>query len=775
MTNAYLETVAAKVPIPPMTGLKEIPKLSGHLRGYQRHVVEFDLLGGRTGTFLDTGLGKTLIEHEWSMHAAEATNGRALILCPLAVAQQQRREGERFGYPIRVIRDMGDVGPGINVCNYDRHHLLDPSAFGAVTLDESTIISNFTGVVSRRLRAAYANHRFRKVAAAVPAPNDHMELGQSCEFLGIMPSREMLMRWFASDQTDLGKYRLRGWGELPFWDWMASWSRMAGHPRDLGYPEEGYDLPPLEIFRHQVASAARPPEGTLYALAASATQIHDLKRQTAGGRAAAILALVEAEPGEPWVIWTDTDYEADAVCAELGRLDKSRVLDVRGSMSTSVKEERLERFASSGEPNWLVSKPSIAGFGLNWQHSARMAFVGRTYSYLAFYQAVRRQWRYGQARPVHVHLAIAEGEEIVGRALDRKAADHQRMQVQMVAAMRRQASAKTSNQALPYVPTHKAKAPEWLGGGPVECLADHTGERYAFYQGDCVEVLRQVPDNCIDIAVYSPPFAGLYIYSDSAADMGNCADDEEFLRSYRFLCEELYRVLRPGRLALVHCKHLVYYQNAQGSAGVRDFPGDLIRVHRSAGFDMHGPPITVWRCPVREMTKTKAHGLLWKQLRSDSTFSRQGLPEYILPLRKWARTEEDEALCRPVEHTKEEFPLEQWQRWASPVWGYPDSGDELRETDVLQSRREPQDEKHICPMPLDLIRRCILMWSNPGDILLSPFAGIGSEPCEALRLKRRAVGIDLKASYFKQGSEYLDGVDRQTDIFSLASANGTLG
>lgn len=787
MIDPYLERLAAKTPRPDFTGLSTVPPLGSHLMRHQRHCVEFGLQLGRFGLFLDTGMGKTLVEHEYGIHAAEASNGRTLILCPLAVAQQQKREAERFGYPARVIRDMDDAGPGLNICNYERHELLRFEEFGALILDEASILCNFTGATSRALRQKSAGHRWRVGAAAVPAPNDAMELGQHCEFLGVMPSNEMLMRWFTSDQTQLGKYRLRGWGELPFWDWMASWSRMAGHPRDLGFPVDGFDLPPLRIIRHQVDSAVQPPEGTLFTIAASATDIHDIKRQTAAGRADLVCSLLADEPDEPWVIWVDTDYEADAVCAALKRLNRDRIIDVRGSMPVSMKEERLERFSTAAEPLWMVSKPSIAGLGLNWQHAARAAFVGRTYSYLQFYQALRRQWRFGQQRPVHAHLAIAEGEEIIGRALDRKAEEHRRMQTQMVAAMGRQREAAARSVIIPYVPKHEATAPDWLGGVAVPCLDSKVGRDFALFHGDCVKVLEALPDNSVDIAVYSPPFSGLYIYSDSLADMGNCANDEEFLATYRFLCEELYRVLRPGRLALVHCKHLVYYQNARGSAGVRDFPGELIRVHQSAGFDLHGPPITVWRCPVREMTKTKAHGLLYKQLRADSTFSRQGLPEYILPLRKWPRTDAEKALVVPVTHTKDNFPLDQWQEWASPVWvsegltldcmpvwGCPALGGQLRETDVLQAQREPQDEKHICPMPLDIIRRCIEMWSNPGEILVSPFGGIGSEPHEALKLGRRAIAVELKGSYFRQSGEYLDGVDRQTTIGDLLASAAPL-
>ena len=290
----------------------------------------------------------------------------------------------------------------------------------------------------------------------------------------------------------------------------------------------------------------------------------------------------------------------------------------------------------------------------------------------------------------------------------------------------------------------------------IRCLGERHGRSFAAYHGDCVDVLRQWPDQSIDFSVYSPPFSGLYIYNDSVADLGNSHTDGEFLRHYGYFVRELFRVTRPGRLVAVHCKDLVFYRTQRGTAGLRDLPGMLIRAHERAGFDFHSR-VTVWRCPVREMTKTKAHGLLYKQLRADSSFSRQGLAEYLLVFRRWEK-EGDESV--PVEHTRGEFPLDQWQEWASPVWM------ETRETDVLnaQAARDPRDEKHICPMPLDLIQRAIVLWSNAEDTVLSPFMGIGSEGVMALRSQRRFVGIELKESYFKQAVRYLEGEDKQSRL-----------
>lgn len=299
-------------------------------------------------------------------------------------------------------------------------------------------------------------------------------------------------------------------------------------------------------------------------------------------------------------------------------------------------------------------------------------------------------------------------------------------------------------------------------GDTLKALGHQAGDNWMLYHGDCVEVMRQLPDRSIDFAVYSPPFANLYVYSDSARDMGNSADDREFFDAYRFMVFELYRMLRPGRVVAVHCKDLVDYKGRDGRAGLRDFPGELIRLHEECGFKYHSR-VTVWKDPVVEQRRTKAHGLLYKQLRADSSFSRQGLAEYVLTFRKWAK--EDDANVVPVTHTRETFPLPQWQQWASPVWM------DIVQTDVLnvQIARDDRDEKHMCPLQLDLIERCVKLWSNPGEVVFSPFAGVGSEGWGALRAGRKFAGAELKESYFRRACDNLrDAVTTsgQRDLFA---------
>lgn len=295
-------------------------------------------------------------------------------------------------------------------------------------------------------------------------------------------------------------------------------------------------------------------------------------------------------------------------------------------------------------------------------------------------------------------------------------------------------------------------------------IDEKSGEGWHFVNGDSVELIKGIPDRSVGLSVYSPPFSSVYTYSDSERDMGNSANDAQFAEHYRMMLPDLYRITRPGRIVAVHCKDLVNYANTSGRAGLRDFPGDLIREHIAAGFTYHSR-VTIWKCPVTEMQRTKAHGLLYKTLRADSTFSRQGLAEYILAFRRWAAEDEE---VQPVTHTPESFPLDQWQEWASPVWM------DIDQTDVLnvQQARSDRDEKHMCPLALPIIERCIKLWSNPGDLVFSPFGGIASEGVGALRAGRKYLGFELKPEYWALGIRNLHAATAQRSIFDLPSFAG---
>lgn len=292
---------------------------------------------------------------------------------------------------------------------------------------------------------------------------------------------------------------------------------------------------------------------------------------------------------------------------------------------------------------------------------------------------------------------------------------------------------------------------------PIRCLNDAHGRNFAAYHGDTVSVTAQLPSESIDFSIYSPPFSNLFVYSESIADMGNAATDAEFLEHYGFLLRELYRLTRPGRLSAVHCSDLPLQKWKDGVIGIKDLSGDIIAAHEAAGWTLHAR-VTIWKSPVIEMTRTKALGLLYKQLQKDSARSRTGMADYLLVFRK------DGDNVKPIVHTPEDFPLDQWQEWASPVWM---TVDQTRTLNV-STAREDKDERHLCPLQLDVIDRALVLWSAPEDVVLSPFMGIGSEGVQSLKVGRRFIGVELKEAYFRQAIQYLDAADRQASLFSVA-------
>jgi hypothetical protein len=453
----YLRVVRRKARRANPCGLTEVPLLNPHLFDFQSDALHFLLESGSAAAFLDTGLGKSIIELDWGRVIAEHTGLPVLMLAPLAVGPQHEREAQKFGIEARYIRDPRAIAPGVNITNYERLHLFRPEQFGGIVLDESSIVKSFGGKTSTALMKFAAPINYRLAATATPAPNDHMELGQHSQFLGVMESNEMLARWFIADQSEMGRYRLKRYGVDDFWSWVASWARMARMPSDLGYDDAGFALPELRVDLHYVDAdlMAGAGDGELFRhVDTSATSIHKEKRLTAAARATRIAELVAAEPDETWCIWCDTDYEQDELKARI-----PEALDVRGSQPSDEKESKLVAF-STGQARIIITKPSIAGYGLNWQHCQRCAFVGISFSYESYYQAVRRFWRFGQQRPVQVHIALAETEGVIWQTIQRKARDHETMKRAMSEAMHRAIERRECRTA--YRPTQRAKLPTWL-------------------------------------------------------------------------------------------------------------------------------------------------------------------------------------------------------------------------------------------------------------------------------------------------------------------------
>lgn len=459
----YRDLIARKAVSFQPVGLKRIPALNSKLFPHQEACVEFALRTGCSGCFLATGLGKSFVELEFGRVIAEHTNRPVLMLAPLGVAPQHGREADKYGIEAKRVRDPSEIkGAGVYVTNYEKMHLFDPDLFAAGTLDESSILKAFVGSTSRALRASFARTPFRLSASATPAPNDHMELGQQSDFLGVMESAEMLTRWFMADQSEMGRYRIKAAARRSFWDWVASWARCIDLPSDLGFSDEGYILPPLSEESHFVeadlsedAGAETNGQARMFRTPEmSATSMHKEKRLTLRTRMDKVEGIVNAEPGETWILWCETNDEADAL---LERFPDA--VEVRGSQSADEKEEKLIAF-SEGKAGIIITKPRLAGFGLNWQHCARQCFASRSFSYEQYYQAVRRSFRFGQSRPVKIHSVMSDTERALWDRYLAKAGRHDTMKDAMRFAMKR---AHASSRVLDdYLPTQNVRLPEWL-------------------------------------------------------------------------------------------------------------------------------------------------------------------------------------------------------------------------------------------------------------------------------------------------------------------------
>lgn len=715
----YESFLAAKAISDPATGLSVVPALNPRLFDFQRDVVAWALKRGRACIWADCGLGKTPMQLEWAHHIP----GRVLILAPLAVSAQTVREAHKFDIPDVEYARSGDYKSRIVVTNYEMLRHFDVDDFTGVVLDESSILKAYDGKTRTEIIEAFAQTPFRLACTATPAPNDYMELGNHAEFVGALSRTEMLSTYFVHDGGETQKWRLKGHAEADFWRWLCSWAVMIRKPSDLGYSDEGFTLPPIEYIEH-VVGAMHEQEGYLFPLPAGSLQERiAARRNTLEERVTEAAATIASDDGQ-WIVWCNLNAESQALSsAMLG------AVEVTGSDAPEFKERAVLDFID-GKTRILVSKPSIVGFGLNLQCCHNMAFVGLSDSWEAYYQAVRRCHRFGQKQTVKVHVITADIEGAIVTNIKRKEQDASRMADEMLSHM-------------------KDLNAEALHGATIRQRVDYVtdtakGEGWELCLGDSVEVAKEIADSSLHYSIFSPPFSSLYTYSASDRDLGNCRDDDIFMEHFGFIIAELYRALMPGRLVSFHCMNLPTSKQHHGYIGIRDFRGDLIRLFESHGFIFHSE-VVIWKDPVTAMQRTKALGLLHKQIKKDSCMSRQGIPDYLVTMRKPGENPER------VSHTAEDFPVQLWQNYASPVWM------DINPNETLQFRsaREHNDERHICPLQLEVIRRALKLWTNPSDLVFSPFAGIGSEGYCALQAGRRFLGIELKRSYWEQAAKNL--------------------
>lgn len=878
--------------------------LNDHLFDFQHAIVSWGVRRGRAAIFADTGLGKTLMQLSWADEVASHTGGIVLILAPLAVSEQTIEQGATFGIEVKRVPNGGTPNaPGVWITNYERMDAIEFTELHGLVLDESSILKAHDGKTRQRIIDAAQGIPYRLSCTATPSPNDFEELGNQCEFLGVMSRTEMLATYFVNDTGDTGTWRLKGWGQSRFWEWMGSWSVVLRNPADLGFDGSRYELPPLEYSEHVVS--AQESEGELFTRPAMGlAERRKAQRESLEARCQALADVVNADPSEPWLIWCHLNDEAELLqklipgsinvqgndspefkiagaqwfcgndslqstelCDKLSATEKellgwmqkkkldahtcesitqqtrknsgrNRQENAPNTTQTGVKNtqmiqqcsssiEKLQKHGAqqtqknanlseskstelteqsttsccigkaedvqyvfqskqetsaevdstlitaiqqevsedcfalhatldlensktqqnhSGEQlnilsqqrtgRVLISKARMFGYGLNFQHCARMAFVGLDDSFEKFYQAVRRCYRFGQKRNVKVHMFTAENEGQILANLKRKEVQHHEMSANMIEHMKDIMNHELAGQ-VNIVDEYKEDT--------------HEGDGYTVHLGDCVKWTRRMADNSIDYSVFSPPFADLFVYSNTDHDMGNCKNDAEFVAQLRYLIGELFRIVKPGRNVSFHCMNLPTTKMRQGFIGLRDFRGDLIRAFQDAGFIYHSE-VCIWKDPVAAMQRTKALGLLHKTIRENSTMSRMGLPDYVVTMRKPGDCEDR------VKHDGEnDLPVGLWQKYASPIW---DDINQGRTLNKLPARDE-NDEKHMCPLQLDVIERCIHLWTNKGDLVFSPFTGIGSEGYCSVKMGRRFVGTELKPQYWDLACQNIEDAKRE--------------
>lgn len=688
---------------------------------FQRVLVQWALRKGRAAIFADTGLGKTLI----SIECARLAGQRTLILAPLSVARQTVNEARKIGIDVHYTRNGKDLRQ-INITNYEMLNKFDPSDFGMVILDESSCLKAVDSKIRADLTEKFADTPYRLAFTATPAPNDIVEISNHAEFLGISTRAEMLSAFFIHDShtSAHGGWRLKGHAHEAFYRWMASWSMSVKRPSDIGpYSDEGYVLPPLTISPVIVKTDYTPDDRLFFDGLSGITGRTKARRGTIEERIAEAVKLVQGD--EQWVLWCGLNAESEALASAI-----PDSIEICGSDSPDDKIAAIESF-QRGEKRVFITKPSIAGYGINLQNCARMAFIGLSDSFEDYYQAIRRCYRFGQTEPVYAYIVLSEIEQEIFSNVQRKEREASTMSQQLIEHVQR------------------FEREELAGVSHRDTYTTHTvkNDHYTLMHGDSCERMAEVADNSVDLSIFSPPFQSLYSYSPSDRDLGNSHDVAEFYQHFQFIIDHLMRVTKQGRNCCVHVQQLTATLASDGFTGLKDFRGEVIRAFAERGWLYHGE-VAIDKDPQVQAIRTKSKGLLFVQLHKDSSWSRPGLADYIIVFRKSGQN------TVPI---VPDVSNEEWIAWARPIWYG------IKETETLNAAegRDEKDERHVCPLQLGTIERCVRLWSNPGETVLSPFAGIGSEGYESLRLGRKFVGIELKESYFRTARKNLDRVIRQ--------------
>ncbi len=731
-----------------------------HLYPFQEFCVKLALKKGRFAMFEDCGLGKTRQQLTWANEVVKHTNKPVILLDPLAVVPQTKQEGQNIGIQVldlELDESQLDLSPAIYIINYEQLDNVRTSEFSGVILDESSIIKNFEGAYRNVLIERFALTPYKLCCTATPSPNDPMELGNHAEFLNVMSYTEMLAMYFVHDGGETAKWRIKGHAEQLFWDFISSWSIMLSNPSDIGFSDEGYDLPALNYIEKLIITEKKN-NGILFNDTAISATTHNAElRLTKIARLNDVVDIVKSLPDESFIIWVKQNEEGETLRKLFDEHGITGYFEVKGSDTPEWKKTKLLSFANNEYPI-LISKNKIAGFGMNFQNCHNMIFASPDFSFEALYQSIRREWRFGQVHAVNVWLIVTDTMQNVIQSIRNKQAQFEQMQKAMQLSMNRSFN----------------KAHKKIDRENKIYRSAHADLRL----GDSLQLIDTLPDESIGFSIWSPPFPELYVYSDEIEDLGNCKNYDEFMQFFSFIPEKLFRVMWSGRNVAIHCMDTPIQKGKEGYIGLRDFSGKIIEAMTAAGFIYHSR-VTIWKDPVTEMQRTKALGLLHKQVKKDAAMSRVGIPDYLLVFRKPG--EHDHPVkCGIDVNTWQQYASPTWDDWRNkdhskvelmdtidamkaqiiamqsgnkfdapanfhePIWMNIDYGETLNKTEA----RSENDERHICPLQLQTIERATILWSNGGDTCLSMFGGIGSEPFKFIQLNRKAIAFELKTAYF---------------------------
>lgn len=810
----YLEFLQAKMKLSESTGFDiDDSELNAALLPHQRDVVKWAIKGGRRALFESFGLGKTLQQLEICRIITEKIGGKALIVCPLGVKQEFKKDAKRFLHIeipyVKTQEECETSEHSILITNYERVRdgNINPLYFTVTSLDEASVLRSYGSLTYQSFLQKFHGVRYKYVCTATPSPNKYKELIHYGGYLEIMDTGQALTRFFKRDSTKANNLKLHPHKEQEFWLWLNSWAIFLTKPSDLGYSDEGYDLPKLKIHYHCLKAdhltAGIDQDGQVKMFRNAALGLKDAsreKRDSLPERITKMGELISNEPDRHCIIWHDLEAERHAIKKAL-----PESVEVYGTQDLDIREQRIIDF-SEGKFKYLATKPEISGQGCNFQyHCDKAIFLGIGYKFNDFIQAIHRIWRFQQDKVCDVHIIYSESETEILKVLKEKWKQHDELVKQMTDIIKENGL---------NIINSKQKLMRTIGITRKEIK----GQNYTAILNDCVVETEEMEENSIDLIHTSIPFSNHYEYTPTYNDFGHTDDNDHFFEQMDFLTPQLYRILRPGRVAAIHVKDRILFGNSTGDGMPTLDPfSDFTVMHfLKHGFRYFGR-ITIETDVVRENNQTYRLG--WTEQCKDGSKMGVGCPEYVLLFRKLPTDTSKAYADIPVKKSKTEYTRGQWQIDARAKWN--SSGerfmtpDEIRQFPIdrlnkyfyefmkdrvydydlhistakefdnigklpatFQTLNVPsrsffvwddinrmltlnsaQSQKklnmHICPLQFDIVDRVINRFSNKGDTVLDPFSGLFTVPFRAIMSGRKGIGIELNPESFTDGLFYL--------------------